>query len=92
LPEAPCDVAPEAGELAGYLLAGTAPLAFCSGLVGLAVSPAFEVALPRWLILASGVGCALLAVMAPLLSRPRQQLQISAGQEHCDWNDVNGKG
>jgi hypothetical protein len=69
LPEAPFAVAPEAGALAGYLLAWTAPLAFCSGLVSLAVSSPFDVAVPRWLILVCGVGCALLA----LLARPWQQ-------------------
>jgi hypothetical protein len=88
LPEAPFAVAPEAGELAGYLLAGTAALAFCCELLGLAVSSPFDVAVPRWLILAYGVGCALLAVLAPLLSRPAQQLKPSAEQGHGDGKDV----
>jgi hypothetical protein len=74
---------------AGYLLAGTVPLVFCSGLVGLAVSSSFEVAVPRWLILAYGLGCALLAVLALLLSRPAQQLRPSVEQDHCDWKEVN---
>jgi hypothetical protein len=59
-------------RLAGYL-ACTVPVAFCSGLVGLAVSPLFEVAVPRWLILAYGGGCTLVALLAPLLTRPWQQ-------------------
>jgi hypothetical protein len=71
----------EWGQPAGYLLAGTAALAFCCGLLGLAVSSPFDVAVPRWLILAYGVGCALLAALAPLLSRP--------GQDSCDGKDVN---
>jgi hypothetical protein len=58
---------------AGYLLASMVPLVFCSGLLGLAVSPAFEVAVPRGLILAWGAGCAVVALVAPLLSGPGQQ-------------------
>jgi hypothetical protein len=63
-------------EIAGpdsYLLAWTATLSFCGGLFGLAVSSTFEVAVPRWLILACGAGCALQALQALLLSRPWQQ-------------------
>jgi hypothetical protein len=89
LPEESFSVAPDAGELAGYLLAWTTLLAFCSGLVGLAVSSQFEVSVPRWLILAYGVGCALLAVLALVLSRPWQQHQPSAGQGPCAWKHVN---
>jgi hypothetical protein len=71
---------PGRGGLSGYLLAWTAALWFCSGLVGLAVAPSLGVAVPRWLILVNGVGCALLALLAPLLGRRvvaplRQELQ-----------------
>src|SRR5262249_5468010 len=45
-----------------YLLGWTASLSFCAGLFGLAVSPALEVAVPRWFILTYGVGCPLLAL------------------------------
>jgi hypothetical protein len=44
----------------------------CSGRFGLAISPAFEVMVPRWLILTHGLGCALVALVAPFLSLPRQ--------------------
>jgi hypothetical protein len=56
-----------------YLLGWTASLSFCGGLFGLAVSPALEVAVPRWFILAYGIGCPLLALLAVLLRRPWQQ-------------------
>jgi hypothetical protein len=64
---------PEPSGLSGFVLAGTVPLWFCSGLVGLAVAPPLGVAVPRWLILAYGVGCALLALLALLVSQPRAQ-------------------
>jgi hypothetical protein len=67
---------PEWGALAGAVLACAVPLAFCSGLIGLAVSSRFEV--PRWLILVYGVGCVLLALLALSLSRPWQQVRPSA--------------
>src|SRR5262249_38306946 len=67
----PLVVGPGRGGLGGYLLAWTVPLSFCSGLCGLAVSPAFEVAVPRWSILGYGAACALLALLAPLLRGPR---------------------
>src|SRR5262249_24970740 len=54
------------------LLACGAPLAFCSGLLQLAVLPAHGVAVPRWLVLAHGIGCALLALLALALNQPRQ--------------------
>ena len=73
----PLVVDPELGGLGGYLLAWAAPLAFCSGLCGLAVSSVFEAAVPRWFILGYGSGCALLALLAPLLSRSWQQLQTA---------------
>ena len=69
----------EWGRLTGYLLACTVPMAFCSGLVGLAVSPLFEVAVPRWLILAHGIDCILLALLAVLLTRPWQPIQSCLG-------------
>jgi hypothetical protein len=55
-------------------------LAYCSGLVGLAVSPAFEVGVPRWFILAYGGSCALAALVAPLLNRPWPHLEPPAGR------------
>jgi hypothetical protein len=61
---------PSGSRFDGYLLAWTGALSFCGGLVGLAVSPAFEVVVPRGLILAWGAGCTLAALLAPLLSRP----------------------
>jgi hypothetical protein len=57
------------GSLAGYLLTWTAAVAFGSGLVGLAVSPLFEVTVPRWLILAHGIDCILVTLLALLLNR-----------------------
>ena len=72
---------PEWGGLALYLLTWTVPLGFCAGLFGLAVCSAFEVVVPRWLILAHGVGCVLVALVVPLLSLPWQRRQ-NAGQQH----------
>jgi hypothetical protein len=57
-------------ELSGYLLAWAVPLWFCLGLVGLAVSPWLGVAVPRWLILIWGAGCALLALLAGAAQQP----------------------
>ena len=74
-------VANRGHELVGAFLAWTATLSFCGGLFGLAVSPAFEVAVPRWFILAHGGCCALLALLAPLLSRPWQS-PTSTRQDH----------
>ena len=79
--EGPSSGPPELGRLGSYLLAWTAALSFCGGLFGLAVSSAFEVAVPRWFILAYGVGCALLTLLALLLSRPWQQYPISTRQD-----------
>jgi hypothetical protein len=67
-PDGPLVVAPERSGPGGYLLAWTVPLLFCSGLCGLAVSSVLEVAVPRWFILASGVVCALLVLLAPLVN------------------------
>ena len=76
----------ESGRLAGYLLAWTVPVAFCSGLVGLAVSPLFEVAVPGWLILAHGIDCVLVALLALLLARPWQQPSHRMGADaNRDW-------
>ena len=65
------------GGLGSYLLAWTVPLSFCSGLLGLAVSAQFAVAVPRWFILAYGAGCVVLALLALLLSRQWQQLRAA---------------
>jgi hypothetical protein len=73
---------PDCGGLAGALLASMVPLVFCSGLIGLAVLPPLGVGVPRGLILAHGASCALLALLALLLSRPWQQAQPSARQNH----------
>ena len=54
----------------GYLFAWTAALSFGWGLCVLAVSPAFEVVVPPWVILAYGAASALLALSAPVLDRP----------------------
>ena len=78
--EGPSSGPPELGGL--VLLAWTATLSFCGGLFGLAVSSAFEVAVPRWFILAHGVGCTLQALLALLLSRPWQQRPTSTRQDH----------
>ena len=64
---------PEPKGPEGFLLAWTAALSFCSGLFGLAVLPLFHLEAPRWLILAYGVSCALQALLALLLSRPRRR-------------------
>jgi hypothetical protein len=71
------------GGLDGYLMAWAAALSFCGGLFGLAVSPALEVAVPRWFILAYAAGCAVLAPLALLLSRPWQQRPTSTRQYRC---------
>jgi hypothetical protein len=65
----PIVLRPDRGDLAGLLLACLVGLAFCSGLIALAVLPSQGVAVPRWVILAYGFGCVLLALAAPLLSR-----------------------
>src|SRR5262245_6513791 len=62
---------PEPGSWWAYLLALAVPVAFCGGLLQLALLPALGVTVPRWLILAYGVGCILLALLAILLSPPR---------------------
>jgi hypothetical protein len=72
----------ERAGLGGYLLTLTGAAAFCSGLCGLAVTSVFEAEVPRWFILAYGVSCALLSLLAPALRRPRQQLR-SAGRPVC---------
>jgi hypothetical protein len=80
-PEGPSSGPPELSGLDSYLVAWTATLSFCGGLFGLAVSSTFEVAVPRWFILAYGIGCALLALLALLLSRPWQKYPISTRQD-----------
>jgi hypothetical protein len=80
--EGPSSGPPELSGLNSCLLAWTAALSVIGGLIGLAVSPAFEVAVPRWFILAYGVGCALQALLALLLSRPWQQRPTSTCQDH----------
>jgi hypothetical protein len=61
----------------GHLFAWTAPLAFCTGLCCLAVSSVYEVAVPRWFILAYGAACALLALIevSPKLGRTKHTWQ-----------------
>jgi hypothetical protein len=80
----PLFVKRERVSLGGYLLGWTAPLSFCAGLCGLAVSSAFEVAVPRWSIVGYGAACVLLALLAQVLSRSWQQLQTS-GQPDCGF-------
>jgi hypothetical protein len=76
----------ECGRLAGYLLAWAVPVAFCSGLVGLAVSPLLEVAVPPRLILAHGIDCSLVALPALLLARPWRQPSHRMGADaNRDW-------
>jgi hypothetical protein len=67
---------PSREGLGSYLLAWSVPLSFCSGLLGLAVLSPFVA--PRWFVLAYGAGCALVAVLALLLSRPWQRPQAAA--------------
>jgi hypothetical protein len=71
--EGPVAFVPGRSGLIGFLLASTVPLWFCAGLVGLAVAPSLGAPVPRWLILAYGVGCVLLALLALLVSQPRAQ-------------------
>jgi hypothetical protein len=66
--EGPSSSSFEQGGLCGYLLAWLASLSAAVVLVCLAVLPPHGVTLQRWLILASGVGCTLLVLLAPLLS------------------------
>jgi hypothetical protein len=73
---------PEWSRQAVYLLAWTVPLGFCAGLFALAISPAFEVVIPRWLVLAHGGSCVLVALVAPLLSLPWQHRRTTWQQAH----------
>jgi hypothetical protein len=73
--ESPSSGLPRWGALEGYLLAWTAALSFSGGLFVLAVLPPLGVEVTRAFILASGLGCVLLALLALLLSRPWQQHQ-----------------
>jgi hypothetical protein len=70
---------PDRSGPAGPLLACAAALAFCSGLVELALSSPFESPAPRWFILAYGVACVLLALLALLLSGPRRRQRRRKG-------------
>jgi hypothetical protein len=82
---------PGRGGPGGYLLAWTGPLSFCAGLFVLALLPPLGVAVPRWLILAHGVGSALLMLLALRLSRPWRQLQAPAHQPgYPRWNSLGG--
>jgi hypothetical protein len=56
------------------LLGCLVSLSFCAGLIGLAVSPAFALAVPRWFIFTYGITCSLLALLAPLSSLQPKQL------------------
>jgi hypothetical protein len=67
--------------LGKYVFVSAGAAAFCSGLCGLAVTSVFETAVPRWFILAYGVSCVLLSLLAPVLCRSRQQIP-PAGQPH----------
>jgi hypothetical protein len=71
--DGPFSLPPERGEGSGFVLACAAAAAFCAGLFGLAASPWFGVEAPRWFILAYGVSCALLALLALPLSSPRRK-------------------
>jgi hypothetical protein len=68
--------------LGRYVFASIGAAAFCSGLCGLAITSVREIAVPRWFILAYGISCVLLSLLAPLLCRSRQQLS-AAGEPHC---------
>jgi hypothetical protein len=81
-PGATFDVAPRPSGLGAYLLACAAALLYCAGLVALAVLPSLAVTVPRAVILAYGVHCTLLALLAPLLGRPWQPLPAAARQRH----------
>ena len=61
-------IEPKWVALGRYLLASTGPLSFCSGICGLAISSAFESAVPRWFILGYGGACVLLTLLAPSLT------------------------
>jgi folate-dependent phosphoribosylglycinamide formyltransferase PurN len=71
--EVPFALPPGRGGLGSYLLAWTVPLSFCFGLLGLAVLSPFGAEVPRWFVLAYGAGCALVALLALLLSWPWRQ-------------------
>jgi hypothetical protein len=73
----PFSLPPELGGLGACLLACAAVLSFCSGLFWLAVLPLLGVEVPRWCILAYGIGCTLLALLALRLCRPSRRLPAS---------------
>jgi hypothetical protein len=80
--EGPLNLPPWRGGLAAPLLAIAVGPAFCSGLFGLAVLPTQGVAVPRWLILAYGFGCVLMALAAALLGRSDDDPRPSGQQDH----------
>src|SRR5262249_11686152 len=84
--EAPRALPPERGGVACFLLGLTVAPAFCSGLFALSLLPSLGVAVPRWLMLACGFGCALMALVAPHLSRCGRP-RASGQQEHGSPTD-----
>jgi hypothetical protein len=79
----PSALPPERGGLAAFLLGCLVAPVFCGGLFGLAVLPTQGVAVPRWLILAYGFGCVLLALAAAALGRRGSALRPSGQQDRC---------
>src|SRR5262249_5590140 len=77
--------------LSRYLFASTGAAAFCSGLCGLAVTSLCETAVPRWFILAYGVSCVLLSLLAPVLCRSRQQHQGAVQPVYAMPTDARAK-
>jgi hypothetical protein len=68
----------------------TVPIVFCSGLVGLAVASLVEVEVPRWLILAHGIDCFLMALLALLLTRPWRRPAQAGAREEADSFSTGG--
>jgi hypothetical protein len=79
-PEGCFSLPPGRGGWAAFLLACAAALSFGVGLFWLAVLPPSGVDVPRWCVLAYGMGCTLPALLALWLGRPPRRPEGSMRQ------------